>query len=265
MSASASRRLAAFTWWPSIRRPFTTTVPRPSRCACSSASITSSGGREVVGLRRERVVAVGKLERMHEALAVEAQVAPQAARQLEGLHVLQVRRDAVHHRAIVGAAREQHVREAVHERDAVGRAPAVQLVEQVGGRDHQAGDAVRGRRDLHRAQHGERALDHQHDRQVLAAGGVEQRRGPRSRRPSTRCWERGWHRRPMLGDGLHVVAAPGRVEVVHPHDDLAPADSRRRAPPRPRCGATRPSSRPGSGSPRSRITESTRRVRALLR
>src|SRR6185312_12340934 len=41
MSASARRRLAAFTWWPSISRPFRTTVPRPSRWALSSASITS--------------------------------------------------------------------------------------------------------------------------------------------------------------------------------------------------------------------------------
>src|SRR6185503_11476662 len=42
MSASASRRLAALTWCASISRPFTTTVPRPSRFALSSASITSS-------------------------------------------------------------------------------------------------------------------------------------------------------------------------------------------------------------------------------
>jgi len=50
MSESARRRLAAFTWWPSMRRPFTTTVPRPSRCALSSASITSSAAARSCGL-----------------------------------------------------------------------------------------------------------------------------------------------------------------------------------------------------------------------
>ena len=112
---------------------------------------------------------------MHQALAVEAEVAREAAGVLEGLHVLEVRGDAVDHGAVVGAPGEQHVREAVHERDAIGRAPAVQLVQEVGGRHHDAGDAIRGRGDLLGAQHAERAFDHHHDRQVAAARGVEQR------------------------------------------------------------------------------------------
>ena len=257
MSASASRRRAAFTWWPSTRRPFTTTVPRPSRCARSSASITSSGGGEVVRLGREGVVAVGQLERMHQALAVEAQVAREAAGVLEGLHVLQVRGDAVDDGAVVGAAREQHVREAVQERHAIGRAPAVQLVQQV------ARSRSRGRRCDRRPTAISSARSTPSGLSIITMIGrwlpparVEERERLVHVRASTRRWGRAPRRRRCRPPPSRL-RAPRRVEVVHAHHDFAPPVAAREHRLAPRCGATRPSSRPGSGRPRSRITEST--------
>src|SRR5436853_227365 len=80
-----------------------------------------------------------------------------AARVFEGLHVLQVGGDAVDHRAVVRAAREEHLAQRVHHRDAVGSAPAVELVQEVGSRHDEARDAVGGGGDLLRAQYRDRA------------------------------------------------------------------------------------------------------------
>ena len=112
---------------------------------------------------------------MHQALAVEAQVAREAARVLERLHVLQVRWRCRPPRALVGAPGEQHLREAVHERRPrracagrggwFSRSPVAITM--------QAMRSERRRSPRRAARH--RALDHDHDRQVAAAGAVEAR------------------------------------------------------------------------------------------
>jgi hypothetical protein len=97
----------------------------------------------------------------------------------------------------------------------------VKLVQQVGGRDQDAGDAIGRGCDLLGAQYADGAFDHHHDRKVLAARGVEERE--RLEHVVLRFHVGEKHRVGAdRGDRLHVIVAPRRVEVVHAHHDFAP-------------------------------------------
>ena len=130
---------------------------------------------------------------------------------------------AVDNRLAIGAGRQDAEAEAGQHRQAFGRVGRLQVLHQVGGSHHQAGDAFGRGGDLLGVQHAERGFHHAHDahRRGRAGGGhaalqVGHHGGALHLGQQDGIGARGRH-------GLHVVTAPGAVEGVHPHDQFAVA------------------------------------------
>jgi hypothetical protein len=139
----------------------------------------------------------------------------------------------------------------------------VKLGEEIRGREHDARDPVGGRGDLLGPQDADRAFDEEHHRQVRSARGVE---GLQGLLHVGAGFDVGKQQGVGAGPGhrLDVLGPPRRVEVVHADHDFAPpvaSGEYRLHDEAARLDLHLDEDR----IPRSRITESTRSVRALLR